>query len=143
MLPTTAPSRTLFDRLGIGVSVVCLVHCLAMPFLLTGLSFYAVTDAAHHAFHIAIAAVTVPLALAAAWPGYREHRRGAVPLLLGAGALLFVLNIALHDAAGEAGVLVLSVAGSLLLVAGHVVNYRARPRCAHHGLPHHAAHHAG
>ena len=142
-LPAAVP-RTLLDRLGVGASVVCLVHCLLTPLVLVGAAAFGaqVGHGAHLGFHVVVLALALPLALASAWPGYREHRRRAVPLLLGAGALLFVLNIALHDAVGEAGVLVLSVAGSLLLVAGHVVNYRARPRCAHHGLPHHAAHHA-
>lgn len=136
---TSTFSRFLYDRLGIGASVVCLVHCLAMPFLLTGAAAWGARG--HEAFHIGVALVSIPLALVAAWPGYREHRDRGVLLLLLGGAALFGTSVALHDTLGEAGALLVSLAGSVLLLSGHLRNYRRRTLCATHALPHHSAHH--
>ena len=138
MRPLLTLPRLLTDQLGIGASLVCLVHCLALPFALTGAAAF--SSAAHEGFHVAVALVTIPLAFAAAWPGYREHRDRRVPLLLGLGAALFVLSLALHDALSEGAVLGLAAVGSAVLASGHALNYRLRRRCTNHGLPHHAAH---
>ena len=136
----SAAPRLLLDRLGLAASTVCLVHCLALPFVLTGLSAWGL-GAAHEAFHVGVALVTVPLALLAARPGYREHRNATVPALLGAGALAFLAGVAFHDGLSEAVVLGLSVLGSGLLLAGHLLNFRLRRRCEAHAFPHHEAHH--
>lgn len=140
MARTSSLPRFVADRLGIGASVVCLVHCLALPFVLTGAAAWGAH--AHEAFHVGVAAVSIPLALGAAWPGYREHRDRAVLALLLAGAALFGLSVALHEALGEAGALGLSLVGSALLLAGHWRNYRRRAMCRSHPLPHHEGHHA-
>lgn len=138
---TSTFSRFLYDRLGIGASVVCLVHCLAMPFLLTGAAAWGARG--HEAFHIGVALVSIPLALVAAWPGYREHRDRGVLALLGGGIALLVLSFVLHDRLGVVAHTALTAAGSVALIAGHLRNYRLRPRCATHVLPHHAAHDPG
>ena len=145
-MPATAPlRRSLLDRLGVGASVLCLVHCLLTPFLLTGVAAFGSLGGheADLAFHLVVFALALPLALLAAWPGYREHRDRAVLALLGAGVVLLVLSFVLHDVLGVAGHTALTVGGSVALVAGHLRNYRLRPRCAAHVLPHHAAHDHG
>lgn len=142
--PSSAPAfslRALADRLGVGASVVCLVHCLVLPFVLTGTA--ALGAGTHVGFHALVLALTLPLALVAAVPGYREHRDRGVPGLLGVGTVLLVGAFAGHDLAGEAGHVALTVLGSVLLLAGHLRNYRLRARCATHALPHHHAHHPG
>lgn len=141
MARTFSFSRTLADRLGIGASVVCLVHCLALPFVLTGAAAWGAHG--HEVFHVIVAAISIPLAMGAAWPGYREHRdRGVLALLVG-GALVFGLGVVFHDVLGELAALAMSLAGSALLFSGHLRNYRRRSMCASHALPHHTAHHHG
>jgi hypothetical protein len=139
-LVSVLSTRALADRLGLGASAVCLVHCLVLPFVLTGTA--ALSGGAHHGFHAAVLALTLPLALWAALPGYREHRDRRVPALLGLGTLLLVASFAVHDLVGEAGHAGLTVAGSVTLMAGHLRNYRRRAQCAAHTLPHHRAHHS-
>lgn len=142
-LPFTSAfsTRALADRLGLGASAVCLVHCLVLPFMLTGTA--ALSSGTHHAFHLGVLALTLPLALWAALPGYREHRDRGVLVLLGAGLALLVGAFAAHDLAGEVGHVGLTVAGSVVMLAGHLRNYRRRAQCTTHALPHHHAHHNG
>lgn len=133
----------LLDRLGLSASVLCLVHCLVLPFVLVGLSAWASVEAMETWLHAGVALLAVPAALLVAVPGYREHRRKHVPALLALGVALLVASFVLHDAFGEMGHYGFTVGGSLLLVAGHVQNYRLRRRCNMHALPHHEAHHDG
>ena len=145
-MPATAPlRRTLLDRLGVGASVLCLVHCLLTPFLLTGVAAFG-TVGGHEAevgFHLVVFALALPLAVLSAWPGYREHRDRGVLAFLGGGIGLLVLSFVLHDRLGVVAHTALTAAGSVALIAGHLRNYRLRPRCATHVLPHHAAHDPG
>lgn len=114
---TTAPPR--LDGLGIALSALCLVHCLALPLLATGALAWAASERVHAGLTVALCAVVIAVAV----PGYRRHRRAAVPALLVGGVALLVAAVV----AGEAGETALTAAGSVALVAGHVLNLRLRP----------------
>ncbi len=137
--PTTAPRFALWaDRLGIGASVVCLIHCLALPFALT--LFAGWGGAEHGTFHLIAALTTLPIAIAAGWPGYRIHRQRHVVALFIGGGLLIAGALPAEAWIGHEGHVGLTVAGSLLLVSGHLRNWTLRERCKAHALPHHADH---
>lgn len=125
------------DHLGIGLSLVCALHCLAIPVL------FAVLPSLHLALHSfqspmrgwAIALLRlqtydrtlVVLALAVAvlalGLGWLRHRRAAVLVWLPLAAVAFYLGLAAQRGQGSwhlAGL----VGGSVLLIAGHVHNLR-------------------
>lgn len=112
----------------VSASLLCLVHCLALPILLLALPGMAGLFFGSEAFHPVALALVVPLALAAFRLGYRRHRtrRPALLGLAGMGCLI----AALLPGFGKQGETGLTVAGSLLLVAGHVMNWRLRNRAA-------------
>lgn len=118
-----APSR-LPDRLGIGVSTLCLVHCLIGPVLVAlGLAWVG-----FEGVHVALLLLVVPVAV---WAGVHAGPRAR--MLLGAGCLLLVAALGLEPVWGKGGEVVLTVAGGVLLVAGHLLNLRrcrVRPRVA-------------
>jgi len=104
------------------------VHCLALPVLLLLLPGFVGLFAQSAAFHYVALALVVPAALVAFWLGYRRHR-ARYPALLGlAGATC--LAVALLPGVGEGGEVWLTVLGSLLLVAGHTMNWRLRTHAA-------------
>jgi hypothetical protein len=142
MLDHSAPSSSLLalwaDRLGIGASVLCLLHCLALPFALTAVAGWSGAD--HGTFHVLAALTALPLAALAAWPGYKVHRRRHVAGLFVLGGLLIAGALPAETWIGHDGHIGLTVAGSLLLVGGHVRNWNLRARCERHVLPHHADH---
>ncbi len=115
----------LWDRLGIGLSFLCMIHCLALPVLLTGLATAAVAES----FHLWVALLIVPVALVAALPSYRTHRQRGVLWLLGTGVLLLFAALLLEPVVGQTGENAVTVAGGVLLVAGHWKNWHARPHC--------------
>lgn len=105
-------------------SLLCLVHCLALPFLLLLLPGIIGLFARSEAFHYGAVALIVPSAIAAFWLGYRRHRalRPALFGVVGVGCLV----VALLPETAEGAETWLTVAGSLLLVTGHMMNWRLR-----------------
>lgn len=117
------PRRRLWDGLGILVSSVCLVHCLA-PAVLAGSAVFLGThgeehDAAHVWFFVAAAVV----GLLAFLPGYRHHRSWKAPGLAAAGFATLALGaFGGHDLLGHEAAVAVTVAGGALLLGAHVVN---------------------
>jgi len=107
-------------------SLLCLVHCLALPVLLLLLPGALGLFAESEAFHYAALALVVPAALAAFWLGYRRHG-AAGPAALGAAGVTCLVGALLHSPIEDLET-VLTVTGSLLLIAGHAINWRLRIR---------------
>jgi hypothetical protein len=102
------------DAVGQVLSVVCAVHCVATPLVLTLLP--AAASALGGAHPVLFAFVVV----VGAWafvPGYRCHRRLQVPALAVAGAgMLGLAAFVLHETAADT---VLSLVGASLMMAAH------------------------
>ncbi len=145
-LSANAPKRSFLDALGIGLSLLCMVHCLAMPALLVLLPQLSSVLGLDHTFHIALAIVLPLIAGLALAQGYVRHR---VPMTLVLGGLglafvwlaLFIPGCAtcVTDHAGHAGHAhshgpriaglplhnVVTTIGSVLLIGAHALNWRA------------------
>jgi len=108
----------------VSASLLCLAHCLALPLLLLMLPGIVGLFFRSEAFHAVALALVLPPALAAFWLGYRRHgaRRPALLGVAGMGCLI----AALVPGVEEQGETALTVAGSLLLVAAHGMNWRLR-----------------
>jgi len=115
--------RAVSDMVGIGLSLLCLVHCLALPVLialapaiLRGLPG---DDVTHRSLAVAIGFV----GFLAFRSGYKVHRRRWVLAAFITGLLLVSIAAVLGDEVltgyGEAAV---TVCGGLLLVTAHLVN---------------------
>lgn len=114
----------LIEGAAVSASLLCLVHCLALPLLLLLLPGIIGLFAQSDAFHYAALALVVPSAFAAFWLGYQRHR-ACGPVLLGLAGVASLV-IALLPGAGEGVELWFTVAGSMLLIAGHMMNWRLR-----------------
>jgi len=108
--------------------MLCLVHCLALPLLLLLLPGVVGLFALSEAFHYVAFALVVPFALCAFWLGYRHHRT-LPPALLGLAGIT-CLALALLPDIGEGAEVWITVSGSLLLITGHVMNWRLRIHAA-------------
>lgn len=114
----------LWDRAGMWVSVVCMLHCLALPVGAILLPF-AAREALHDPAHWVLFALAFPLALVAFVGGWRQHGRW-LPGALGAlGVTLLVVALTLHSLET-----VLSVLGGLVLVGAHLLNHRHSETCS-------------
>jgi hypothetical protein len=110
------------DLAGATASTVCLVHCLLTPVaisLFPDVIPYLPGDAW---FHRLLAISIVLLGVAGFVPGYRLHRRRPLLALVAAGITLILVVAWSGEGLDRTLELVLSVTGSLLLVAAHLLN---------------------
>ncbi|MEM0962372.1 MAG: MerC domain-containing protein [Bacteroidota bacterium] len=119
---STAPKSRL-DLVGIALSGLCLLHCLAIPLVATGALAWAASESIHIGLTVALSVVVVAVAV----PSYQRHRRASIPALLVGGIALLVAAVTVGEAMGELAETLLTVAGSIVLIAGHVLNLRLRP----------------
>ena len=87
-----AIERTLLDRLGIGASLLCAIHCIAAPFLLLLLPAAGAVWS-HPAVHWILAVLVVPLALWVLINGYRKHGNKLTLYAAVAGTLLILAGL--------------------------------------------------
>jgi hypothetical protein len=131
------------DYAGMAASILCLVHCLAMPLLLGSLPVVSPLlglNGEHHALHDALlVGVTVPVLLALV-PGFLAHRDAAPLLLGGAGLGCFLVAVLIVGPGyGQGAETVLAVLSSVLLIAAHRRNHRFCKACCqerHAGTAH-------
>jgi hypothetical protein len=121
--------RTL-DASGIALSIVCLVHCAAVPLL-----FSAAPAFASHAgvdslgVHWALLAAAAPISALGLWLGFREtgvSRDLIAGAVAGVGLMFAGAAGVMPHAAGDA----LTVCGVAALAVVHFLNWRRRARCA-------------
>lgn len=113
------------DRLGVVASLLCAVHCAALPFLLALLPALGLGFLANQGFERGFIASASVLAVTMAVRGYRRHRTAHAFALLVPGLLLLWIGGFALDLGGA------TILHSLFVVAGgtcvslaHIVNLR-------------------
>ena len=116
------------DKVAIGLSFLCVIHCLFLPVLLILIppisGLMAIDD---EAFHIWLLYAVIPISVIALAMGYLHHRNINVFFvgIIGLGTLTLAALLG-HDILGEYGEVILTVIGSLIIAFGHIRNYRLR-----------------
>jgi hypothetical protein len=118
--------QMLSDKLAMGFSIACVVHCLVLPILLILLppfsGLFALDD---EMFHQWMLYAVLPISIAALMMGYLRHRSYKVFVVVSIGLTLIILSTTLgHDVLGETGEVVLSILGSMIIAFGHFRNYQ-------------------
>lgn len=125
---TQARSAPLGDGFAIGLSGLCLAHCLALPLaasLLPVLGAWAEAEWVHWLFALVAAPVSAWTLMRPAGRSWRVVGLAALGLvLLFAGAAEFPS----HELETP-----VTVAGSLFLAAAHILNWRRRRPCRQEG----------
>ena len=119
-LPASGSLRGRLDQLGVVISGLCLVHCLAGLFLIgaLGLGGGVLLNPAIHRFGLLAAFVVGVMTIGSA--AIRNGQR--LPLALGsAGLALMAAAIANNHGAAEA---LLTICGVLLVASAHILNIR-------------------
>ncbi|TMP73953.1 MerC domain-containing protein [Pseudoalteromonas sp. S1608] len=114
-------TQTTADKLAIGLSLMCTVHCFATPVILALLPSFAVLQINAEQFHLWVLAVVLPTSLLALSLGCKKHKRirymacGVVGL-----ACLITAVLLGHEVAEKA----LTLIGSAFIALAHWFNYQ-------------------
>jgi hypothetical protein len=127
---TPAKSSDWLDGAAVGLSGLCLLHCLALPFFAGALPMLMPFTESH--LHAQMLYFAVPLSVFAIGIGYARHRDPRV--VLGAFAGLGLLLVGATVAHGSLGIIadrLFTVSGSVILAAAHLWNglLSRRHRC--------------
>lgn len=124
MKPRRSAAMPWPDRLAIGASAGCLVHCLFLPLLIAAMPAATQALDVPEAFHLFAFATAVPVSAFAMRRGYSRHGL-LLPAALGLSglALLGVGALAGLRGAFETG---FTLAGSTVLALAHLRNWQLR-----------------
>lgn len=115
------PARDLFDRLAIGLSALCFVHCAASVLLVAVLAT-AGGFLLHPAIHEGGLVLAILLAVIGLGRGFAQHRR-PIPVMLGAmGITLMAGALTVPHGIIEA---IFTMAGVAAVAGAHFLNRRA------------------
>ena len=122
-----------FDRVAILLSTICIVHCLAMPFVIALLPVAAFAFGGDGHFHSLMLWFVVPTSVLGFGLGLRVHRRFDI-VAMGAVAIAVLAASAIwgHSEWDPSVEVVVNVASSVLLAAAHWRNFREVRRVHRH-----------
>ncbi len=117
--------QDLLDHAAISASVLCMVHCLATPFLLIMVPILSSTFLADEAFHRTLVLFVLPTSLIALFIGCGRHKDRNVMYVgfVGLFSLVFIAYFG-HDLFGETGEKAATVVCGAILAYAHLRNYR-------------------
>ena len=117
-------SQPTLDAAAVGLSLLCITHCLLslMPLLI--LPSLAATFINDERFHFVMVFLVLPISLLALVMGLRKHGQYSVPITAacGIGLLLLILIIG-EETIGEIGEATLTGAATLIVGFAHVRNF--------------------
>ncbi|NKC17056.1 MAG: MerC family mercury resistance protein [Gammaproteobacteria bacterium] len=117
--------QTITDKTAICLSLLCAVHCLAMPLAAVLLPSIVALPLADEVFHLWMLTAVLPISAYALTMGCRKHKRYRLLSIGGMG--LLILSIAAfggHERLGEIWEKTLTVIGAVTIALGHAWNYR-------------------
>lgn len=89
-----------WDLLGISLSALCMVHCLALPLIIAVLPALGLSWLADGSFHLSVAVVAVVIGATSFIGGYFDHRQVLIPAI-GLMGLAMLTWAALAEANSE------------------------------------------
>lgn len=119
------------DRIGVAISSLCLIHCLAVPVTAALLPLASRAVAMPEWVHMALLSAALPVAAAALWQGWRRHGRISIAALGIAGLSLLGVGLAFHEEMIATANPALwdrltTSAGAIMLATAHWRNWRLR-----------------
>ena len=118
-------SQEMSDKLAISLSAICTLNCLLLPSIIVLSSGYISSQIDSEAIHAFLISFAIPISIFALSRGYRNHKNLSVLTLGFSGLIIMILAFFFGEAVSEKSTeQFFTVAGSLLVVYAHYINYR-------------------
>lgn len=116
----------LLDRAAIGLSSLCIVHCLLVPLAVASLPFLGQALPAGEAVHAWLLLAAPAISAPALWIGYRAHKQLVPSAAALVGVAFLAAGLFLFDR--PFGETIATVIGAALLAIAHLRNASLRHR---------------
>lgn len=118
------------DKVAIGFSAICALHCILLPVALIFLPALSTTFLGSEDFHKALLYFVVPSSTIALFLGCKMHGKNHVYVYgaVGVGVLL-IASFFGHDLIGESGEKFLTLLGAGIISLGHIKNQKLCAEC--------------
>ena len=125
---TPLNSTDWLDGVAVGLSGLCLLHCLALPFVAGALPLLLPLAQGH--LHAQMLVVVMPLSVVAIGIGHRRHRNLRIVLAAIAGLALLITGATVaHASLGVVADRLFTISGALVLATAHFYNAVHSHRC--------------
>ena len=113
------------DKTAISLSILCALHCLALPVLVVMLPSLTAWNLASEEAHLWLLVAVIPISVYALTMGCRKHRQFNIMFLgLICLALLIIAAWLGHDILGEIGEKTILTIGAAVIALSHLLNQR-------------------
>jgi len=115
------------DKVGIGASLLCAIHCALLPVLFTTLPLMGVELLENEQVELGFILFSLVVGCFALYNGYKKHHHKKLPLLLFITgiSLLFFANFFLEGGTET----IVKMAGAAVIVCAHIINWRCCRQC--------------
>ncbi|MDP2561181.1 MerC domain-containing protein [Psychrobium sp. 1_MG-2023] len=116
---------TSLDKSAIALSILCLIHCLALPVFLVLFPVIAITAINQELFHALLLLCVLPISIAALIMGCKQHNQLSVAFYGGLGLVALVVAVTYGESQlGAMGEKVLTTIGTVIIAFAHLQNYK-------------------
>lgn len=112
-----------WDRIGIGLSGICAIHCLLVPFIVAIIPLWPAFEEFHEYTHLIFFIAIAPAVYLSL---KRKHKSPKVTVLLITGLSIIFIAWFFNNRLSEYGEAGITLVGSVLLILGHWTNYKAK-----------------
>ncbi len=112
-----------WDRIGIGLSGICAIHCLLVPVFVALIPLWSAFEEFHEYTHLIFFLAISPAVYLSL---RRRHESSKVTFLLISGLSIIFIAWLLNHQLGEYGEAGVTLIGSVLLIWGHWLNYKSK-----------------
>lgn len=118
---TPGNSSDWLDGAAVGLSGLCLLHCLALPLAVGALPALLPFVDGH--LHAQMLIIVVPLSIVAIGIGYSRHRNSRIVIGAATGLLLLIIGASVaHNALGIVADRAFTISGAIVLAVAHFYN---------------------
>lgn len=127
MEKSSSDSTGTLDQVAIWLSGLCMLHCIALPFILIAVPLFEQFSAGH--FHLQMLVFVLPVSTIAFIAGYKRHRHPGMFVWGAVGMVLLIIGATwAHNEVGLVADRAMTISGSIILAAAHYVNSRLAKR---------------
>ena len=130
---TSGPTPSgIWDRIGISLSGLCMVHCMLLPVVLIAVPLWSTAETLHDWLHPLFLVALLPITFMALVAPADKPTPKSVRVLLGLGLFVIVLaSLFGHEEGGRILETAVTLLGSGMLVTGHWRNGQTCRDCVH------------